>query len=67
VKRLILDCDRTTLMTVVCTPPPPPSYFRRGYHMWRTLFLSIMHNLSETSPYFSERYDATDRIDLTTL
>jgi hypothetical protein len=26
-----------------------------------------MHKPSEISPYFSERYDATDRIDLTTL
>jgi hypothetical protein len=30
--------------------------------MWRTLFLSIMHKLSETSSYFSEKYDATGRI-----
>jgi hypothetical protein len=35
--------------------------------MWRALFLSIMHKLSETSPYFSERYDATDRAGLTVL
>jgi hypothetical protein len=35
--------------------------------MQRTLFLSIMHKLSETSPYFSERYDATDRAGLTAL
>jgi hypothetical protein len=35
--------------------------------MRRTLFLSIMHKLSETSPYFCERYDATDRAGLTVL
>jgi hypothetical protein len=35
--------------------------------MWMTLFLSIMHKLSKTSPYFSERYDATGRIGLTAL
>jgi hypothetical protein len=35
--------------------------------MQRTLFLSIMHKLSETSPYFCERYDATDCAGLTTL
>jgi hypothetical protein len=35
--------------------------------MRRTLFLSIMHKLSEASPYFSERYDATGRADLTAL
>jgi hypothetical protein len=35
--------------------------------MWRTLFLSIIHKLIETSLYFSERYDATGRIGLTTL
>jgi hypothetical protein len=32
-----------------------------------TLFLSIMHMLSETSPYFSERYDTTGHIGLITL
>jgi hypothetical protein len=32
-----------------------------------TLFLSIMHKLSETSLYFSERYDASGRIGLTVL
>jgi hypothetical protein len=32
-----------------------------------TLFLSIMHKLSETSLYFCERYDATDRAGLTAL
>jgi hypothetical protein len=26
------------------------------------LFLSIMHKLNKTSPYFSERYDATHGI-----
>jgi hypothetical protein len=31
------------------------------------LFLSIIHKLSETSPYFSERYDATSHVDLTAL
>jgi hypothetical protein len=35
--------------------------------MWRTLFLSIMHKLSETSPYFCERHDATGRAGLTVL
>jgi hypothetical protein len=35
--------------------------------MRKTLFLSIMHKLSETSPYFSERYDATGHIGLTAL
>jgi hypothetical protein len=29
--------------------------------MW-TIFLSIMHKLSETSLYFSEKYDTTSRI-----
>jgi hypothetical protein len=32
-----------------------------------TLFLSIMHKLSETSPYFCERYDTTGRAGLTAL
>jgi hypothetical protein len=45
----------------------PLSYFRQRYHIRRTLLLSIMHKLSETSVYFSERYDATSRIGLTTL
>jgi hypothetical protein len=40
-----------------------PSYYR----IWRTLFLSILHKLSETSLYFSERYDTTDHIGLTAL
>jgi hypothetical protein len=35
--------------------------------MQMTLFLSIMHKLSETSPYFYERYDATGRSGLTAL
>jgi hypothetical protein len=35
--------------------------------MRRTLFLSIMHKLSETSPHFSERYDTTGRIGLIVL
>jgi hypothetical protein len=35
--------------------------------MQKTLFLSIMHKISETSLYFSERYDAIDHIDLTVL
>jgi hypothetical protein len=35
--------------------------------MHRTLFLSIIHKLSETSPYFTERHDATSRIGLTPL
>jgi hypothetical protein len=32
-----------------------------------TLFQSIMHELSETSPYFNEMCDATDCAGLTTL
>jgi hypothetical protein len=32
-----------------------------------TLFVSILHKLSKTSPYFCERYDATGRADLTAL
>jgi NADH:ubiquinone oxidoreductase subunit E len=35
--------------------------------MRRTLFLSIMHKLSETSSYFYEMYDTTGRVGLTTL
>jgi hypothetical protein len=35
--------------------------------MRRTLFLTIMHKLSETSPYFCERYDATGHAGLTAL
>jgi hypothetical protein len=35
--------------------------------MRMTLFLSIMQNLSETSIYFSEMYDATSRVGLTML
>jgi hypothetical protein len=35
--------------------------------MRRTLFLSIMHKLSEISLYFCERYDATGRAGLTVL
>jgi hypothetical protein len=35
--------------------------------MQRTLFLSIMHKLSEISSYFCERYDATGRAGLTVL
>jgi hypothetical protein len=45
----------------------PQFYFRRRYHMQRTLFLSIMHKLSETFLYFCERYDATGRAGLTVL
>jgi hypothetical protein len=62
-KRLILGCGTTTSTTITCTP----SYFRRMYRMRMTLFLSIMHKLSETSPRFSERYDATGRINLSAL
>jgi hypothetical protein len=32
-----------------------------------TLFLSIIHKLSESSPYFCERYDITGRAGLTVL
>jgi hypothetical protein len=35
--------------------------------MRMTLFLSIMYKLSEISPYFCERYDATGCADLTVL
>jgi hypothetical protein len=35
--------------------------------MRMTLFLRIMHKLSETSLYFCERYDATSRASLTAL
>jgi hypothetical protein len=35
--------------------------------MRRTLFLNIIHKLSETSSYFSERYDVIDRAGLTAL
>jgi hypothetical protein len=42
------------------------SSFRRRYDM-RTLFLSIINKLSETSLYFTERHDATGRIGLTLL
>jgi hypothetical protein len=35
--------------------------------MQRTLFLSIMNKISETSPYFIERHDATGYIGLTLL
>jgi hypothetical protein len=35
--------------------------------MQMTLFLSIMHKLSETSLYFCERYDATGHAGLTAL
>jgi hypothetical protein len=35
--------------------------------MRMTLFLHIMHKLSETSSYFSERCDATDRAGLNAL
>jgi hypothetical protein len=44
-----------------------PSYFHRIYLVRMTLFLSIMHKLSETSPYFSEMYHTTGRVGLTTL
>jgi hypothetical protein len=33
----------------------------------RTLFLSIIHKLSETSSYFTEMHNATDHISLTQL
>jgi hypothetical protein len=35
--------------------------------MGRTLFLNIIHKLSETSSYFSERYDATNHVGLIAL
>jgi hypothetical protein len=45
----------------------PPSNFCQRYRIRRTLFLSIMHKLSETSSYFSERYDATSCASFTVL
>jgi hypothetical protein len=45
----------------------PLSYFHRRYRIRRTLFLSIMHKLSETSPYFTKMDDATGLIGLTPL
>jgi hypothetical protein len=44
-----------------------PSYFHRRYRMQMTLFLSIMHKLGETSPYFYEMYDVIGRAGLTVL
>jgi hypothetical protein len=35
--------------------------------MRMTIFLSIMHKLSETFSYFSESYDVTGHADLTVL
>jgi hypothetical protein len=35
--------------------------------MWMTLFLSIIHKFSETSPYFSEMYDEIGCASLTVL
>jgi hypothetical protein len=35
--------------------------------MRMSLLLSIMYKLSETSPYFCKRYDATDQDSLTAL
>jgi hypothetical protein len=35
--------------------------------MRRTIFLSIIHKLSEIFSYFSERYDVTGHDDLTVL
>jgi hypothetical protein len=35
--------------------------------MRMTLFLSIMHKISETSPYFCEMYDTTGHAGLTAL
>jgi hypothetical protein len=35
--------------------------------MQMTLFLTIMHKVSEISPYFCKRYDATGRTGLTAL
>jgi hypothetical protein len=63
VKRLISCCGTTTSTTIMCTP----SYFCRRYRMRMTLFLSIMHKLSETSLYFCKRYDVTGHAGLTVL
>jgi hypothetical protein len=35
--------------------------------MWMTFLLNIMYKLSETSPYFCERYDATGHASLSAL
>jgi hypothetical protein len=43
------------------------TYFRWRYRMRWSLFLSIMHKLIETSPYFTDRHDAIGRSDLTPL
>jgi hypothetical protein len=44
-----------------------PLYFYRRYHIQRTLFLNIMHKLSEIALYFTERHDATGHIGLISL
>jgi hypothetical protein len=63
VKRVISGCSTTTSMIIACTP----FYFHRRYHMRRILFLSIMHKLSKTSPYFYKMCNATGRDGLTVL
>jgi hypothetical protein len=45
----------------------PWSYFHRRYRMQMTLFLSIIHKVGKTSPYFYEMYDAIGRAGLTVL
>jgi hypothetical protein len=50
-------------MMIVSTP----LYFRQRNRIWRSLFLNIIHKLSETSFYFTERHDAIGRISLTLL
>jgi hypothetical protein len=42
-------------------------YFHQRYYMQRSLFLSTMNKLSETSPYITEKYDVTTCIGLTLL
>jgi hypothetical protein len=44
-----------------------PILLHRSHRMQMTLFLNIMHKLSETSLYIYKMYDTTDRADLTAL
>jgi hypothetical protein len=51
-------------MTIACSLHHT---FAKGIICGGLFFLSIMHKLSETSPYFSERCDATGHVSLTAL
>jgi hypothetical protein len=64
VKRPISGRGMTTSTMIVCTPCPTSV---GGIICGGLFFLSIMYKLSETSPYFCERYDATGHAGLTTL